>query len=691
MALLPEAIAAEPPVARSPAPFPLVRHLALTGLVGVLVLLPALVGFSRHISFHALEEQQIHDNVALTQLFANSMAWTAYADFVREARALSPGVLARRPEIAALRADLARRMRGLNVARVKLYDLSGLTVFSTEASQIGQLRGDNAGFQAARGGRPASQIVFHEQFSSFEGEVADRNLVASYVPLRRSLGAPIEGVLEVYSDVTPYVAKLEATQWQILAAATGGLGLLFTFFFLSARRAEALIRRQARQVSAAHESLLRYQARHDPLTGLPVRLAFAEAMDRELRTAQRSGARCAVLAVDVERFKDINDSYGHATADELLREVAGRLRKCIRVGDLAARAVGDEFLIGLPGVAGVEAVTHVAEKVQREVFGERFAVASGPHALSASIGAAVSPEDGTDAAEMIQSASAALHQARRLSARPCQFHAAEMNSRVLDLLATEHRLREALERHDFRLHYQPQLELGTGRLVGVEALIRWQHADLGSIAPIQFIPIAEERGLIVPLGNWVLEEACRQHRAWRDEGLPAIPVAVNVSPRQFAQGDLVEEAKRCLRTHDLAPGALELEVTESTTMDGTDEVIRTMRALQAAGVRLSLDDFGTGYSSLSQLKRLPLDRVKLDQSFVRGLPDDGDDSAIAGVVIEMGRALGLRVLAEGAETLRQVEFLQERGCHEAQGFYFARALPPAELARFVRAQPGAVA
>jgi EAL domain-containing protein (putative c-di-GMP-specific phosphodiesterase class I) len=266
-----------------------------------------------------------------------------------------------------------------------------------------------------------------------------------------------------------------------------------------------------------------------------------------------------------------------------------------------------------------------------------------------------------------------------------------MNSRVLDLLATEHRLREALERHDFRLHYQPQLELGTGRLVGVEALIRWQHADLGSIAPIQFIPIAEERGLIVPLGNWVLEEACRQHRAWRDEGLPAIPVAVNVSPRQFAQGDLVEEAKRCLRTHDLAPGALELEVTESTTMDGTDEVIRTMRALQAAGVRLSLDDFGTGYSSLSQLKRLPLDRVKLDQSFVRGLPDDGDDSAIAGVVIEMGRALGLRVLAEGAETLRQVEFLQERGCHEAQGFYFARALPPAELARFVRAQPGAVA
>lgn len=662
-------------------PFRLARYFALSSLAIILVLLPVLLGIYRHLAFQALRDQQARKNVALAQLFANT-TWTRYNTFIRGASSLTRGEVLARPEIARLRAEILEQMHGLDVVKVKLYGLNGMTVFSTEEAQIGEDRGKNSGFASAVGGTVATAVVFREQFSAFEETIFNRDLVSTYLPIRRSHEAPVEGVIEVYADVTDAVRELEATQWKIVGTVVAGLALIYLVQFLLARKAEELIAQQAEEVRQAHEALLRYQERHDPLTGLPTRLDFEEDLDRELKVNRRNKTRCAVFAVGFDRFKEINDSYGHPIGDALLREAAMRLRSALRETDLAARSAGDEFLVSISGLTGVDVLAGLAEKVRQAILTPGYSL--GGHELlpSASLGIAVSPDDGNEAAEMIRSAGAALHHAKTTGRGRCEFHAPEMNRRALHLIQMETRIRQAIDSGSFSLAYQPQVDLATGAIVGAEALLRWNHEELGNIPPAEFIPVAEERGLIVPLGNWVLDEACRQHRAWRTEGLPPIAIAVNTSPRQFATGDVVREAIRCLARHGMPAGLLELEVTESTTMDGTADVLRMLHALREAGIRLSLDDFGTGYSSLSLLKRLPIDRVKIDQSFVRGLPADEDDIAIASVVIEMGKALGLKVLAEGVETVGQLDFLRLRGCHEVQGFYFARPLPPDDFARF---------
>jgi diguanylate cyclase (GGDEF)-like protein len=654
-------------------PFRLTRHFAITSLLGLVAVLAVLLAFYRHSALTAIMEQEARANEALTQVFANTL-WPKYNAFVSNASLLTPTELTGHPEAALLREDVIRQMKGLSVAKVKIYDLSGLTVFSTDPKQIGQDKRTNAGFLKAKAGGTASEITFRDRFDGFEQVLNDRNLVSSYIPVHRIGDSRVEAVMEVYSDVTELVATLQTTQWRIAGVVIGTFSLLYLLLYALARRADRIITAQREEMRVAHAAVLRHQESHDALTQLPNRSSFAERLDHMLKVAKRAGSKVAVLSIDVHGLRGVNQSLGHATGDRLLREAAARLRRSLRDADITARHGGAEFAAAISGIRGIQQVAHVAEKIQRAVAGSTYAIDGHDLAVTVNIGIGLYPEDGVDGPALISNADAALQHARAKGRNGYQFHAADMHERALAMLLTEQDLRQALGKNEFFLHYQPQLDLRSGKLVGMEALIRWQHPKRGLVSPAQFIPIAEERDLIVPIGEWVLREACRQNKAWQNAGLPALPVAVNLSALQLQEKNLPREVASVLKDTGLAPEHLELELTESAMMRDADKSIATMHALKNVGVRLSMDDFGTGYSNMSQLKRLPLDKLKIDQSFVRGLPGDPYDLAISTAIIGMGKALNLSVIAEGVETIDQLDALKEIDCTAIQGYFLSRPL-----------------
>ena len=673
-------------VVRKPQPpFRLTRHFSIASFLGIFFVLVVLLLFYRHFALNALTDHETRDNVALAQVFANTI-WPNHAAYVRSASAIPKAELAQRPEAVQLRQDVLRQMTGLTVVKVKIYNLDGLTVFSTDPKQIGEDKSTNGGFLTAKAGRTATEITFRDKFDAFEQVINDRNLVSTYLPIHKTGSSTVEGVMEVYSDVTDYIAKLEQTQWEIVGGVLASLSLLYLFLFAIVRRADKVIRAHSEEVRLTHEAMLIHQENHDSLTGLPNRFNFSERVDGMIKGAKRSGTKVAVLCLDVGGLKKVNDSLGNATGDRLLKDVSQRLTESLREADITARRGGVEFGAALSGIRVIEDVARVAEKIRQTVLNPLYAIDSHNLAVSTNIGISIYPDDGSEAVELISSADAAMHHAKHLGPNNYQFHTTDMNARALAMLLVEQDLRRALEREEFLLYFQPQLDSKTGRIVGAEALIRWRHPERGMVSPAQFIPIAEERGLIVPIGTWVLREACRQNRTWQEAGLPAVPIAVNLSAVQFQQKDLPQEVARALRDCGLAAEYLDLELTESAVMRDAEDSIATMRALKGIGVKLSLDDFGTGYSSLNQLKRFPLDKLKIDQSFVRGLPGDRYDLAITTAIIGMGKALNLGLIAEGVETAEQLQVLQSIGCHEMQGFYLSRPIPAAEFAAFAREQ-----
>jgi diguanylate cyclase (GGDEF)-like protein/PAS domain S-box-containing protein len=419
-------------------------------------------------------------------------------------------------------------------------------------------------------------------------------------------------------------------------------------------------------------------AYYDPLTGLPNRTLFYSLLEQVLTEAHRNRTHGALLFLDLNRFKNINDSFGHTLADVILKEVSRRLSMTLRDEDIISRLGGDEFVIALPDISRLEHAGHVAQKLLA-ALAEPFFVEQHEITLSASIGISIFPEDGRDTETLIKNADVAMYRAKKLGNSTHVFYSQEMNLRSLDQLKLEGNLRRAIERGEFHLHFQPQLDLASGRINGAEALLRWHHPEHHQISPAQFIPVAEETGLIIPIGEWVIDAACRQIREWLDRGLPPVRIAVNLSARQFS-ASLPKTVLGVIARHGIPSDSLELEITESMLMHNADSVVAMMREFGEAGILMALDDFGTGYSSLSYLKRFPIDNLKIDQSFVRGIPADQDDCAIARAIISMAKNLRLSVIAEGVETAAQLEFLREAGCDEIQGYYFSRPIPADEFA-----------
>ncbi len=427
-----------------------------------------------------------------------------------------------------------------------------------------------------------------------------------------------------------------------------------------------------------------YRAQHDPLTGVCNRLLFEDRLRMSLAQADRSGGSVAVMFLDLDRFKGINDSLGHSVGNQLLQAVVKRLQGCLREEDTLARFGGDEFTLIIPDAAGKdESVAKVAERIL-ERFSEPFSVGARHLSVKASVGVAVSPFDGADADTLLKHADTAMYQAKAAGRNTFEMFDSAMSARARLRFALEDSLRAAVECGRLAVHYQPKLDIATGRIAGVEALARWQHPRLGFIPPWAFIPLAEESSLVATLGQWVLEEACTQARRWQDDGLPAVPVAVNLSPRQFGHQPVVEMVTEALASSGLAPTLLELEVTESVLMEHMSAVAASLDDLRAMGVRCSIDDFGTGYNALTYLAEIPVDAIKIDRSFVARIDDEGGGGPIVGGVIALAHSLDLLVVAEGVETDAQLRFLEAQGCDQVQGYRFSPPVPATEMSALMR-------
>lgn len=439
-------------------------------------------------------------------------------------------------------------------------------------------------------------------------------------------------------------------------------------------------------VARATAAQIAHQALHDALTGLPNRLLASDRLKQAIEAAQRNGMCVGVLFLDLDRFKNINDSLGHSSGDYVLEQVAARLLAVTRASDTVSRQGGDEFMIIMPSTSHQVHFSDMAKKIL-EVISAPYLHQEQELNMTFSIGISIYPFDGSDASTLIKNADAAMYYAKAAGRNNYKFYAAAMNSKAAERLALEAQLRHAVARHEFMVYYQPKIDVAHRRLVGAEGLIRWQHPELGLLTPVNFIAIAEESGLIVPIGQWVMEEVCQQMQSWRARGLDCVPVSVNLSAIQFRNKSLVDSLRQLLKKTGLPPALFELELTESVIMQNSDTVVQTLQRLKKLGIKLSIDDFGTGYSSLSYLKRFPIDALKIDQSFVRDIAHDDNDAAIIKAIIAMAHSLKLLVIAEGVETEEQLTFLATHHCDEMQGYYFSEPMLGSKFETLLGAAP----
>jgi diguanylate cyclase (GGDEF)-like protein len=463
-----------------------------------------------------------------------------------------------------------------------------------------------------------------------------------------------------------------------VAVVTGLLGRM-SWQLVEARRRES-------ETKLAHAQRVEYLAYHDGLTGLPNRSMFSKLLTKSISEAHRYNRQLAVAFLDLDRFKQTNDTLGHEAGDHLLQEVALRLRGCVRDSDTVARLGGDEFVVLLPDLADGTYAAMVAQKILLQIAKE-FTLIGQDFRVTASIGISTYPQDGLDEQTLTKNADLAMYQAKAEGKNNFQFYSEKLNAHSLERLALESGLRHALERDEFRLYYQAKREIASGRITGMEALLRWEHPDLGIVGPMEFIPVAEETGLIIPIGRWVLKTACVQSVEWRNQGLPPLSIAVNMTPRQFHDESLLADVTSILAETGMDPQLLEIEITESLLIHDVENTLRILKELKTQGIRIAVDDFGTGYSSLAMLQKFPLDTIKIDRSFMRDIVGTPQDTGLADALIAMGKSLSLTVVAQGVETREQAEHLRLHECNELQGFYFKRPLPVDEFTRLLHEQP----
>ncbi len=664
----------------------LLRYSLAAGLAAVLVAVVALTLLYRGLVLDSLLEGETRANVTLTRTFANAI-WPEHAAFVMNAGRMPRAELATRREIADLGFQLRMLKAGTNVVKVKIYDTNGLTVYSSDLRQIGEDRSGNPGVRSALAGVPVSESTYRERFDSWDGPLAERNIIGTYVPVRVLEYSPVDAVMEIYSDVTPLVERMERSLWQIFGVVLAALSLVFSVGLWSIVRHRRLLRAQEDE-RLAREEQVRYQAYHDALTDLPNRVSFAQHLEEAVRRAKRARWPLAVMFLDADQFKRVNDSLGHEAGDQLLRVLAARISASVRETDLLFRMGGDEFTVLLEDVRGPEEAASVAQRIL-EAMREPLQLQHHELTVSVSIGIAMYPKDDDSGERLVQSADTAMYRAKELGRNRYAFFTPEMNERVESQLLLEAALRRALKQSEFRLHYQPRVTT-YGRIMGVEALLRWAHPERGVVEPAQFIAALEETGLIVPVGAWVLREACRQAAAWQAAGHAPLRVSVNLSSRQFRSETLVDAVAEALREARLDAQWLEVELTESLLMENLDRAMVIMGRLKELGVGILIDDFGTGYSSLGYLKRFPIDGLKIDRSFVRDLANSRKDAAIVESIAALAQSLGIGLVAEGVEQPRQAEFLRAHYCTELQGYLFGRPMAAAALEEILR-QPAALA
>ena len=509
--------------------------------------------------------------------------------------------------------------------------------------------------------------------------------VRRWTSARKLYGFPLAVLVGLSTD--EQMAGADRQSRAYLEWATLGSVLAMLLTGLLGRMSWQLARGRLREseTKLAHAQRVEYLAYHDGLTGLPNRSMFSKLLGQSISQAHRYERRLAVAFLDLDRFKQINDTLGHEAGDQLLKEVATRLTGCVRGSDTVARLGGDEFVVLLPEVNGEKYAAVVAQKILAAVA-RPFMLMGQEFRVTASIGISTYPQDGLDEQTLTKNADIAMYQAKAEGKNNFQFYSEKLNANSLERLTLESSLRHALERGEFRLHYQAKRDIAGGKITGMEALLRWEHPDLGTVAPMQFIPIAEETGLIIPIGKWVLKTVCLQSIDWQKQGLPALSIAVNLTARQFLDEQLLGDVASILAATGIAPNLLELELNEGLLIHDVENTLRILTGLKGLGVRIAVDDFGTGYSSLALLQRFPLDTIKIDRSFMRDFIGAEEDTGLADAIIAMGKSLSLTVVAQGVETKEQADHLRAHACDELQGFYFKRPLPVDEFTQLLRDQ-----
>ena len=661
--------------------------------------------------YQKLSLQQMQDlaegrNLAMAQVFQNSLR-DSLDSLMSDSVGQNPEFLEGSEGVRRLQAKVLSLMHDTAIVKIKIYNRLGNTVFTSDTGKVGESRLGNPGFRSAITGAISSNLTHRDSIDSFEGTLAEVDILASYIPIRGK-DQSVEGVFELYQNVTPFVTQLNQNMWMV----TGGVALVFASLylmqFLVVRRAQGILEDQEGRIASARDTLeiqveartdelkrtntqlegeigerrqaqskLNYLAYHDPLTGLSNRRSFIERLEESLRESARRDEQLAVLFIDLDQFKQVNDSLGHGVGDELLIAVAARLSEHVRLIDMLARLGGDEFICLMEGVRSEDDV----EVLAREVIGAfELPFVLGDHELflTASVGICLSPSDGDSVLDLMRNADTAMYRAKALGRGNFHFYTPEMTRDAQERIRMENLLRRALDNGELSVHLQPQVETRSGRLVGAEALVRWNSPELGLVMPMRFIPLAEDSGLIVGLGNWVLRESCRQVMQWRRSGFDLPQVSVNLSVKQLERPEFIDVLRQILDETGMDAASLKLELTESVMMavGGAFDLLERLRDL---GISLSLDDFGTGYSSLSYLKMLPVQQLKIDKSFVDGIGKNSGDEAIIRTVMELARSLDFEVVAEGVETIEQSDFLAGLGCEQLQGHLHGKAVSAPEF------------
>jgi diguanylate cyclase (GGDEF)-like protein len=582
--------------------------------------------------------------------------------------------------IVAVDADYL--VSGYEPAKLGAHGVLGLLgsdgVFRVRRSGDAVVSGDAIDYTAAVAGADADDTDVAVTISGWDG-------VRRWTSARELYGFPLAVLvgLSVDEQMDGAHAQMRTTLgW----AALGSL-LVIVLTAVLGRMSWQLARSRLREseIKLEHAARVEYLAYHDGLTGLPNRSMFSKCLSQSISEAHRYERRLAVAFLDLDRFKQINDTLGHEAGDQLLQEVATRLKGCVRDSDTVARLGGDEFVVLLPELEDEKYAAIVAQKIL-QAAARPFTLMGQEFRVTASIGISTYPQDGLDEQTLTKNADIAMYQAKAEGKNNFQFYSEELNANSLERLTLESSLRHALERNEFRLHYQAKRDIASGKITGMEALLRWEHPDLGTVAPMQFIQVAEETGLIIPIGKWVLKTVCLQSVVWQNQGLPPLSIAVNLTARQFCDEQLLADVTSIVAATGMDPRLLEFELTESLLIHDVEKTMRILTGLKALGIRIAVDDFGTGYSSLAMLQRFPLDTIKIDRSLTRDFLGAADDTGLADAIIAMGKSLSLTVVAQGVESKEQAEHLRLHACDELQGFYFKRPLPVDEFTQLLQDQ-----
>jgi diguanylate cyclase (GGDEF)-like protein len=655
------------------------RFLVLSAIIGLLVVATMLFLY-RQLTISALVDQEERSSVNLAYVLSHS-ALQNYQAFLTQVESLDIDELRKSAPIQVLDSEIDASIIGTNVHKVLVINTDGLVLYSSNPDQIGKSKLESAGFRSALSGVPSSKFSFRDEFSGAHGVYADLNIVSTYLPMFKRGTQEVIGVFEIYSDVTSLVETLNKSQVQISVAVIGCMLVVYWVLFVVANKADQIQAARQRE-RVEHEAKLAYQTYYDSLTGLPNRVSFLERLDEAISRAKREKKFISIMFVGIDRFKLVNDSLGHAAGDAVLCEVRNRLQGVIRESDLLFRLAGDGFMVLTESTHSPEGLAHLAQRVL-DVVSEPLVINEHNIAVTASAGISLFPRDGGDVEKLLSNADAAKNIAKQSGGNQYQFYTSEMNAEAMKRLAYESALQRALAKNEFVLHYQPRVSNISGEIVGMEALLRWQRETGELVPPFEFIPILEERDLIVEVGAWVLRTALLQVKDWLEQGYPPVRVSVNVSSRQFRNEHFVDSVRDIIKEVGIGADYLELELTESLLVDNTRDAIDVMQRLKDLGIKLSIDDFGTGYSSLSYLKLLPIDFLKIDRSFITDVTSNEKDAAIVSTITTLASELKIGVVAEGIETQGQWELLKTKHCHELQGYFFSKPIQANELVKML--------